>query len=494
MNDTQRQLIHRYRDGTLTDPAELEALETLLWDSREARDRLRSWAVVDEGLTELAFRPAPVAAPTPSTRQLPLLPIWAGIAALFVLASGITALVWPRGEDSGVGGVARLEFVSEDAAFGADHQLPRESGSALGKGWVRLERGQARIVFHSGAIVELDGPAAFGIDTPMRSYLEYGRVRVHAPESARDFVVATEGMEVVDLGTRFELAVDVDSRESDVSVSEGLVDLHLGSRGTARRIQPLEAGYTARVDAAGEIVVLEQLQDARPTEAAGILGHWTFDSVGEGGSVADVSSGGMDGRLRDSAPVSGVAGQALDLGERGFIDLSEHAGRFGEAEDFTVSAWVRDPSDRIGIIFSISDGTENHRVQFHLNRRHVVFGWQNGLHYDSVSGKVDGWEPGRWYHVAVRSRDRLIWLYRDGEQIGSASLGEKIGTRILSLATVGKPTEAYLGKLSDAGGEAARTQWFGGIIDDVQIYSSALNHRGIRYLYEHPGEAWKTPH
>ena len=101
MNDTQRQLIHRYRDGTLTDPAELEALETLLWDSREARDRLRSWAVVDEGLTELAFRPAPVAAPTPSTRQLPLLPIWAGIAALFVLASGITALVWPRGEDSG---------------------------------------------------------------------------------------------------------------------------------------------------------------------------------------------------------------------------------------------------------------------------------------------------------------------------------------------------------------------------------------------------------
>lgn len=493
MKEVQRKLIHRYLDGTLTEPAELEALEALLRDSREARDRLRAWAVVDEGLSELAFRPAPVAAPAPSARQLPFFPIGVWIAVLLVMVSGIAALFWPRGEKPGVG-VARLEFLSEDAAFRTDHQLPRESGSALGKGWVRLERGQARIVFHSGAIVELDGPVAFGIDTPMRSYLEYGRVRVHAPESARDFVVATEGMEVVDLGTRFELAVDVDSRESDVSVSEGLVDLHLGSRGTARRIQPLEAGFAARVDAAGEIIVLEQLQDARPTEAAGLLGHWTFDSVGEDGAVADTSSRGSDGRLRDGAPVSGVAGQALDLGERGFVDLSEHARRFGEAEAFTVSAWVRDPSDRIGIIFSLSDGTENQRVQFHLNRRHVVFGWQNGLHYDSVSGKVDGWEPGRWYHVAVRSRDRLIWLYRDGEQIGSASLGEKIGTRILSLATIRQPTEACLGKLSDAGGEAARTQWFGGKIDDVQIYSSALNHRGIRYLYEHPGEAWKAPH
>ena len=38
-------------------------------------------------------------------------------------------------------------------------------------------------------------------------------------------------MEVVDLGTRFELSVDRDSNEAHVSVTEGLVDLHLGGEG-----------------------------------------------------------------------------------------------------------------------------------------------------------------------------------------------------------------------------------------------------------------------
>ncbi len=35
-------------------------------------------------------------------------------------------------------------------------------------------------------------------DSAMRSYLEYGKIDVYAPESARDFVVATKAMEVVE--------------------------------------------------------------------------------------------------------------------------------------------------------------------------------------------------------------------------------------------------------------------------------------------------------
>lgn len=404
----------------------------------------------------------------PQKRNL-LPPVWqiaAAVALLLVVASASGYwLKHARPDDP----IARLESVSPDAEFSPDHQLPRTTGSSLARGWIHLERGQIQIRFRSGASVELQGPAVFGIDSPMRSYLDYGRVRVYAPESARDFVVATESMEVVDLGTRFELVVDQNTRESAVSVSEGLVDLHLGTPGTQRRIQPLEAGFSAQVDSAGDILTLKRTQVEKPV-APRLVAHWNLD---EAPSSDEVES------------IPGIAGRAVQLGERGFVDVSDWAEELGRTGDFTISAWVRNPSEGIAILFSLSDGTEADRVQFHLNRRHLVFGWQNGAHYDAVNGKIDQWESDRWYHVAVTMRRGMIHLYRDGEQVGSSSAGHKIGTRISSLSSVERPTHCYLGKLS-----AERPQFFGGAIDDVQIYAKAVLSKNIRYLYEHPGELW----
>ena len=83
-------------------------------------------------------------------------------------------------------------------------------------------------------------------------------------------------MEVVDLGTRFQVDVDPQSRESAVSVTEGLVDLHLGSRGTERTVRPLEAGYAARFDAFGRIVEITQGSDSPPKDATRIMAHWNL--------------------------------------------------------------------------------------------------------------------------------------------------------------------------------------------------------------------------
>ncbi len=92
--------------------------------------------------------------------------------------------------------------------------MPRMPGSELGKGWMQIDAGTIELKFKSGATIQVEGPAVFGIDSAMRGFLEYGRASVHAPEGARDFVVGTAAMEVVDLGTRFTMSVAENSRES----------------------------------------------------------------------------------------------------------------------------------------------------------------------------------------------------------------------------------------------------------------------------------------
>lgn len=405
---------------------------------------------------------------SPQNRKL--LPIWQIVAAFALLLLGASAVgYWLNQPRPDKDPIARLEFVSPDALFRSDHQLPRTTGKSLTKGWIHLERGELQVRFRSGARVELQGPAAFGIDSPMRSYLDYGRIEVHAPESARDFVVATESMEVVDLGTRFELEVDQETRESVVSVSEGLVDLHLGTPGTQRRIQPLEAGFSAQVDAVGDILTVQKTQVEKPVVPR-LVAHWKLDDV--------------PAEAEQVQSISGIAGRAAHLGERGYIDVSDWAEKLGQTESFTIAAWVRNPSDRTAILFSLSDGTLADRVQLHLSRRHLVFGWQHGAHYDAVSGRTGEWEPDRWYHVAVTVRRGMVRLYRDGEQIGSSPVGQRIGTPVPTLSSVKHPTHAFLGTLS------ALPQFFGGAIDDVQLYAKAVQGKNIRYLYEHPGECW----
>lgn len=477
---SNRERLLRYLDAALSEE-DCQEVEAWLKEDARARALLAEMAeqavvVADLGRSEGAASKTNGSLKVTAFPNLRL-PLWLGVAAVLVACFAVGALLLSPEPDSTI---ARLEFVSPDVEFSPNHQLERRAGRKLDKGWVHLERGELRIRFQSGATVELEGPAAFGIDTPMRSYLEYGHVSVFAPESARDFVVATESMEVVDLGTRFEVDVDPETRESNVSVSEGLVDLHLGSRGTERRIRPLEAGFSARVDLTGDIVEITKNKRRLKSETAVdpfLLEHWTFNQPLQKNSQLDL--------------VPGVSGNALRFNGESQVDLSEHIAKLSRTESFSLSLWVRDPSAPMAMLFSLSGESEQSRIQCHLAKKYVIYGWQNGLHYDSISGRIDGWENGRWYHVAVVFRDGVVRLYRDGLLIGSGSVGGKIGTPVGNPSTVENATRAYLGRLHDGRqGEEAASQWFGGQIDDVQFYSGALDEDAIQFIYQYPGEPW----
>ena len=175
------------------------------------------------------------------------------------------------------------------------------------------------------------------------------------------------------------------------------------------------------------------------------------------------------------------------------VDLREHVGALAQLDAFTFATWVRDPDHRLAMLFSLSAESEQHRVQFYLARRFVHFGWQDGLHFDSVSGRVDGWDSDRWHHVAVTVGDGIVRLYRDGELLASGATGSKIGTPISTPSRVQNASCAYLGRLEDGRqGPESSHQWFVGQMDDAQLYSGVLSQEAIQFIFEHPGVTW-TP-
>ncbi len=488
-------IIQRHLDG-LTTTEEAQSLSAQIVTNPEVRGQYLQAAQLHAALTDEFFAQENLEEPTP--REIPaqkktvpfhlFAPV--GIAALLML--GLLAFFWPKDQESEGrsdewgSSIAKIEFLSEDARFEGDQK--RSTGSSLEKGWLQLAEGSARLKFRSGAIVTLEAPAAFGIDSPMRSYLEYGKVEVYAPESARDFVVATESLEVVDLGTRFEVEVDLDSQESNISVLEGLVDLHLGSPGTAREIRPLEAGYHARVSAFGEIIEFTQTSDRASPKNARLIGHWTLDSIAPNDSVRDSGPQQLHGsRVSQEKPqiTNGAIGNALEFSPGDSVDLSEHLPAISQLDAFTFSTWVCDPKGPLAMIFSLSGPSEQHRIQLFLAQAYARYGWQSGSHFDSISGRVDGWKPGQWYHIAVTVEDGVARLYRDGNLIGSGSAGSKIGTPVLDPSLVKNPSHFFLGRLKDGHqGEKVTAQGFAGKLDDVRIYAGALSQSTIRDLYQ----------
>lgn len=491
-------LAERYIADLLT---EEEKAELTKWLDEDPEHRAQFREVIELEFHLDSHLSAPDQADENELVELPVSASWGwlrkwehvGVAALLMICLTLGWMLWSdRGRQTEGPGTsdsfAKLTLVSGDAVFREDHELPRKSGSYLGKGWVLLDRGAVEIEFHSGAQVEVTGPAVFGIDTAMRGFLESGEVSVYAPEEARDFVIGTAQMEVVDLGTKFQLKVD-QSSQAEVTVTEGLVDLHLGGEGEPRRIQSLPAGLHARIGDSGEVLSVDgDLLDPETEAEFGLLAHWSVDDISADRTVADISGNGRHGIFKgevEGATVPGMNGDAVSLKQGNYIDISDHISELGRARTFTFSAWVKDAKN---IVFSFSDGTPRNRVQFELWGNLLVYGWQRGALFDAVQGRVPSWESGRWHHVAAMVSGGKVTLYVDGNHLVSRSTGHRINSETLTPSDLVGSTQAYIGLLPS--NHNHKPQRLGGMIDDIQFYGRALDEQAVRFLFENPGEVF----
>ena len=91
----------------------------------------------------------------------------------------------------------------------SDTTVNRKTGDFFRRGQqLELSQGYAEITFDSGAVVLLEGPAAFGIESAWNATLHRGVLTVNVPPQAVGFRVSNPAVEVVDMGTEFSMVAD----------------------------------------------------------------------------------------------------------------------------------------------------------------------------------------------------------------------------------------------------------------------------------------------
>lgn len=99
-------------------------------------------------------------------------------------------------------------------------RTPRVGSELSWRREYQLIHGHIELAFPNGAMVILDSPSAFEIESETALSVVSGRCSVYAPEGAQGFEVHTPAANVVDLGTRFSVEIS-ETGESRVQVVEG---------------------------------------------------------------------------------------------------------------------------------------------------------------------------------------------------------------------------------------------------------------------------------
>jgi len=206
-----------------------------------------------------------------------------------------------------------------------------------------------------------------------------------------------------------------------------------------------------------------------PTVSAGLVAQWELDDGG-GATAADSSGQGNTATLINGPTwTTGIVGGALSFdGINDYVTIPKQSNLITGTNDFTIAAWFnlndvssiknlicwKEPSSAIQFI--ITNGTGNTGI------------WADSKWLMRISYTIT---TDTWHHIAWARSGNTWKVYIDGSQIG--------GSDVIDSASLGTPTSNY-----HIGAEATvPSQFFGGKIDDMRIYNSALSQQEIVALY-----------
>ena len=124
---------------------------------------------------------------------------------------------------------------------------------------LRVVDGSLLVTFECGAKAFIEGPAMFVVEGPSAGTLSRGMVSARVPTQAIGFAIHTPLVDVVDLGTEFQLKI-LSDKQVDLHVFDGLVEVHLAGKFKHAADGPLQIseGRSARFDlGANEIITLD---------------------------------------------------------------------------------------------------------------------------------------------------------------------------------------------------------------------------------------------
>jgi hypothetical protein len=367
------------------------------------------------------------------------------------------------------------------------------SGSAFHAGRYEMVAGILELSYDNGAVVIIEGPAAFSLESDMLLRLGRGNLSAKVPDSALGFTVETEAAKVVDLGTEFSIRATAESSEVHVFDGEVVIQPTAGEEETpvhlykdqASRIQVDSSQLVGiDVDVDGFFRQLDEPKHTYPQALRALdpVAHYRMRP--RDGNVLEDNFGGyhgqavrVEGHKQMWAP--GRIGGSLRPSS------SRHSG-YGRVDDFpmsddrnfTVVVWVKaDSRPRSAVIAKHAASKEGGLFQLGLNRRSgELLGMVRDEERNAIE-IVDG-EPfplGMWQHVALTGDGKTLRLYRNGEEIGSqAYKPRKLDANTVVLG-IGAKIVADSGKISG---------FWDGRIDELGIFHRALTAGEIRSLYE----------
>lgn len=255
MTDKEQELLHRYLDGAISEE-ELQTLETLLGNNKEARATLRTLATIDSKWQQLAAEEDTVvvgshrgSSRSNSVARLPLIAI--GMLAMIAILGIFLGTLMSRSEPKL--GVARIIRVEGSIFTDKNRQL--ESRDELYSGeWLSMDEGLIELAFReTGVHVIATAPLSIRLDSTQQMSLQKGEVKLVVPPQGIGFVVDTPERRITDLGTSF--VVKTGTEGSKVLVLDGQIAVER-SPGEPKRPQKLMSeGEAAHFDRDGKVRV-----------------------------------------------------------------------------------------------------------------------------------------------------------------------------------------------------------------------------------------------
>ena len=201
----------------------------------------------------------------------------------------------------------------------------------------------------------------------------------------------------------------------------------------------------------------------------GLVGAWLFDD-GKGEAITDSSDNGLDGKIAKGNPkwADGKFGGAMEFGGADMVTVNDNAAL--DLNSFTLSAWVNIP--KISGPWQIIASKENRGP---TGRNYGTFAHVNRgvVHYSFTTG---GWKSfdantvitdGKWHHIVATYAKPDFILYVDGK---------------VDAQTAPNTDPDNHDNFLFIGGCDIGNYWMSGTIDEVVLYSRALDEAEINDL------------
>lgn len=281
-------------------------------------------------------------------------------------------------------------------------------GARIRIGDLRIESGEAELVFDSGAKLLVAGPAELKLKSALAAFVSQGTLAAHMPPTAVGFEIQTPTSKLIDQGTEFGVQVD-DKGTTQVHVFRGQVDVEVGGSDGEKpqQVLPLYDRQARRIDRmgdAGEGIAFSRVPFGRLARRVVEPIEWPEAEGGNGHCYQLVI---------EKQPISWheAARAAMNLHFRG---MPGHLVTLSSAEEdrFVIDRIV-DPDKPRGAWIGLTDVLREGHFRWITGEPYAFSNWASWPDPQPDNFQEAEWHGGEDYGMYTQFLDKQPWAWND---------------------------------------------------------------------------------